>query len=69
MQVLESPNDEDHADGNVESRGIDASEEAIGEESNVVSVFHVHHMVKHKKRISLRLHTRGLEQGCANSTI
>jgi hypothetical protein len=34
MQVLESSNDQDHADGNVECRGIDASGENIGDDSN-----------------------------------
>jgi hypothetical protein len=32
--VLESSNDQDHADGNVECRGTDASKEA-GDDSNV----------------------------------
>jgi hypothetical protein len=36
MQVLESSNDQNHADGKVESRGIDASKEAIGDDSRVV---------------------------------
>jgi hypothetical protein len=31
MQVLESSNDQDHADGNVERCGIDRLEEAIGD--------------------------------------
>jgi hypothetical protein len=34
--VLELSNDQDHADGNVERHGIDASEEAIGDDSNVI---------------------------------
>jgi hypothetical protein len=38
MQVLESSIDEDHAVGDVERRGIDASEEAIGNDSNVMRV-------------------------------
>jgi hypothetical protein len=36
LQVLESFNDQDHTDGNVECRGIDVSEEAIGDDSNVI---------------------------------
>jgi hypothetical protein len=36
--VLELSNDQDHADGNVERRGIDASEEAIGDDSNVIGL-------------------------------
>jgi hypothetical protein len=34
MQPLESSNDQDQANGNVERRGIDASEEAIGDGSD-----------------------------------
>jgi hypothetical protein len=33
VQVLESSNDQDHADANVACRSIDASEEAIGDDS------------------------------------
>jgi hypothetical protein len=36
LQFLESSNDQVHPDGNVECRGVDASEEAIGDVSNVV---------------------------------
>jgi hypothetical protein len=36
LQVLESSSDQDHADGNVKCRGIDASEEAVGDDSNVI---------------------------------
>jgi hypothetical protein len=35
MQVLESSNNYDHADGNVERRGIGAPREGIGDDSNV----------------------------------
>lgn len=35
LQVLESSNNQDHADGRVEGRDTDASEKAIGSESNV----------------------------------
>jgi hypothetical protein len=36
LQVLESPNDQHHADGNVECRCIVASEQATGDDSNVI---------------------------------
>jgi hypothetical protein len=36
LQVLDSSNDQDHAEGNVECPGIDASEEAVGDRSNVI---------------------------------
>jgi hypothetical protein len=36
MQVVQSSNDQDHADGNVERHSIDASEKAAGDDSNVL---------------------------------
>jgi hypothetical protein len=36
MQAVESSNDQDHAEGNVEHRSIDAFEEVIGNDSNVI---------------------------------
>jgi hypothetical protein len=36
MQVVESSNDQDHAEGNVEHCSIDAFEEVIGDDSNVI---------------------------------
>jgi hypothetical protein len=46
MQVLEVSNDQDHADGNVEHRGIHHSEEAPGVYSNAItSKAPRHHMV------------------------
>jgi hypothetical protein len=34
LQVPVSSNDQDHADGNVECHGLDASEGAVGDDSN-----------------------------------
>jgi hypothetical protein len=36
VQLLESSNNQEHADGNVQRRGIDDSEEAIGGDSHVI---------------------------------
>jgi hypothetical protein len=41
MQVLES-NDKDHAHGNVKRHGIDASKEAMGDDSNVICLHAPH---------------------------
>jgi hypothetical protein len=38
LQFLESLNDRVRAEGNVECRGVDASEEAIGDVSNVIQL-------------------------------
>jgi hypothetical protein len=36
MQVLESSNGQDHADGNVRDCSINASKDAVGDDSNVI---------------------------------
>jgi hypothetical protein len=37
-QGVQSSNDQDHADGDVEDRSLDASKEAIGNDGNVICV-------------------------------
>jgi hypothetical protein len=62
LQVLESSNDQDHADENVGCRGIAASEEDVDDDSNEVRLnVSQSAMVWHKSRCTHRLHPRGLK--------
>jgi hypothetical protein len=60
--VLEPSNDQDHAEGNGECRGTDASREAVGDDSTLICyMVHKRHMVYFKSQFTHRLHPRGLE--------
>jgi hypothetical protein len=49
----------DHADGNVEFRGVNSSEEAVG--NDISTIFYMQHTVPNKLQFIHRLHPRGQE--------
>jgi hypothetical protein len=60
IQVLESAYDQDDADGNLKRRSLDASIEAIGDESNMILVNGPPRMVFRKLQFPQRVKPRGL---------